>query len=267
MKKETTKVEAYFRFECPPSKETFVFKLTDPTRIQQARDILSGKEKGKTHVGGIIVTNPAPYNPPWHYHLEPQSISFFETSIEVCDASIGYVEGHLSEVGGSFLTGSRWCPWCSQLVEEVHESDLAKAGAAAGTSFEIMGPPPMTKRIDISFQANGNGTLKGDVGSFKCVGNVGRKYPTDLTIEGILDVDKFPLRHSNEFNVDMPNALLIWGQKGIFIHGWPGEATVEALGDDTAGCIHLSTDGASSDSKKVYDWVDGRTRILISYPW
>lgn len=125
----------------------------------------------------------------------------------------------------------------------------------------------MTKRIEISFQANGNGILTCDLGSFKCIGNVGRDYPTDLTIEGVLNVDKFPIKHSDEFNVDMPNALLIWGQKGIYIHGWPGVATVESYGHDTAGCVHLSTDGEKSDSMKVYDWVDGRTRILISYPW
>lgn len=125
----------------------------------------------------------------------------------------------------------------------------------------------MPKRIDISFQANGNGTLQCAAGNFKCVGNVGRKYPTDLTIQGQLNVDKFPLKHSNEFDVDMPNALLIWGQVGIFIHGWPGEATVQALGSDTRGCIHLSTDGANSDSRRLYDWVDQPTRILISYPW
>lgn len=125
----------------------------------------------------------------------------------------------------------------------------------------------MTKRLDISFQANGNGTLTCLAGTFKCVGNVGRKYPTDLTIQALLNVDKFLVKHSSEFDVDMPNALLIWGQKGIYIHGWPGEATVEGLGSDTKGCIHLSTDGPNSDSKKVYDWVDGPTRIVISYPW
>src|SRR5687767_1721533 len=110
MTKKTDADESYFRFGCPPYADTFVFKLTDPERIQEARDILSGKEKGKMHVGGIVVTKPAPYNSPWHYHLEPESISFFEFSIEVCDASIAYVEAHLAEVGGSFLPGNRWCP-------------------------------------------------------------------------------------------------------------------------------------------------------------
>jgi cytochrome bd-type quinol oxidase subunit 1 len=111
--------EAYFVFDCPPDKETFIFKLTDPARIQEARDILNGKSTKKS-VMGIIVKQPAQYNPPWSYHLDPQTITFFEIAIEVCDASIQYVEDHLSEVGGSFLPDSRWCPWCSRLIKEVY---------------------------------------------------------------------------------------------------------------------------------------------------
>ena len=107
--------KAYFIFDYPPAPETFVFKLTDPKRIQEARDILSGKQQGKTHVSGIIVVSPAPYNPDWGFHYEPESISFFEMSKEVCDAAIEYVEEHLDEVGGAFLPGNRWCPWGSRL--------------------------------------------------------------------------------------------------------------------------------------------------------
>ena len=110
---------AYFIFDCPPAPETFIFKLTDPKKIQEARDILSGKQKDRTHVNGIIVVAPAPYNPEWGFHYEPNSITFFEMAIEVCDASIEYVQEHLDEVGGAFLPGNRWCPWGSRLLREV----------------------------------------------------------------------------------------------------------------------------------------------------
>jgi hypothetical protein len=110
---------AYFVFDYPPAPDTFVFKLTDPKKIQEARDILSGKQKDRTHVTGIIVTSAAPYNPGWGFHYEPESISFFEMSIEVCDAAIEYVEEHLDEVGGAFLPGNRWCPWGSRLLREI----------------------------------------------------------------------------------------------------------------------------------------------------
>ena len=111
--------KAFFMFDYPPSKETFIFKLTDPVRIQEARDILNGKQKDKTQVTGLIVRKHVSYNPPWNYYLKPGSISFSGASIEVCDASISYVEEHLDEVGGSFLPDHQWCPWGSRLVKEV----------------------------------------------------------------------------------------------------------------------------------------------------
>jgi hypothetical protein len=76
---------AYFLFDSPPAPHTFVFKLTDPEKIQQAKDILNGKEKNQIHVTGIIVKTQAPYNPDWSFHYDPESIEFFEFSIEVCD--------------------------------------------------------------------------------------------------------------------------------------------------------------------------------------
>lgn len=72
---------------------------------------------------GIVVASKAPYNPAWSYHLRPDSISFFEMAIEVCDANMRYVEEHLDEVGGAFLPGGGWCPWSSKLVREIPPSD------------------------------------------------------------------------------------------------------------------------------------------------
>jgi hypothetical protein len=54
---------AYFIFDYPPAPETFVIELHDPARIQEARDILSGRQTDRTHVTGIIVKTPTPYNP------------------------------------------------------------------------------------------------------------------------------------------------------------------------------------------------------------
>ncbi|MGH9934797.1 MAG: hypothetical protein ACREAM_01045, partial [Blastocatellia bacterium] len=111
--------EAYFVFDSPPRKDLFVIKLTDPVKIQKARDILSGKEKDARHVSGLIVKQPACYNAPWSYHLDPQSIEFFSFAIEVCDGAMGYIESHLDEVGGALLPGNRWCSWGSRLVREI----------------------------------------------------------------------------------------------------------------------------------------------------
>jgi uncharacterized protein (TIGR03437 family) len=111
--------EAYFVFDSPPRKDLFVIKLTDPVKIQKARGLLSGGDQSARHVGGVIVKEPACYNSPWSYHLDPRSIEFFDNAIEVCDGAMGYIESHLDEVGGALLPGNRWCSWGSRLVKEI----------------------------------------------------------------------------------------------------------------------------------------------------
>ena len=99
--------------------EPFVFKLTDPRKIEHARRILSGEEQQEVHVIGRIVKRPAPYNPRWSFHYDPNTIDFFAYAIEVCDATVSYVEDHLDEACGAFLPGCVFCPWTSRLVREV----------------------------------------------------------------------------------------------------------------------------------------------------
>jgi hypothetical protein len=110
--------EAYFRFGTPPLPETFIFKTADSAVIQEAREMLNGARPHR-RIAGIIIKEPAPYNPPWSYHLDPASIIFFDAAIEVCDASIRGIEEHLDEVCGAFLPRCQWCPWRSLLLEEV----------------------------------------------------------------------------------------------------------------------------------------------------
>ncbi len=101
------------------SREPFVIKLTDPKKIEHARRILGGQETSKTHVMGRIIKRPAPYNPAYGFHLDPNTIDFFEMAIEVCDATLSYTEEHLDEACGAFLPGCFFCPWSSKLVAEV----------------------------------------------------------------------------------------------------------------------------------------------------
>lgn len=113
-----TATEAYFVFDYPPNPETFTIKLNDPQKIARAREILSRNQPSQ-HILGKVIKVPESYNPPWSYHLEPESIIFFDYAIEVCDASIIGVEQNLDAVCGSFLPGCIWCPWRSRLIEEV----------------------------------------------------------------------------------------------------------------------------------------------------
>jgi hypothetical protein len=116
---------AYFAFEQNSPKgerKIFVFKLTDDARIDEARAILQQSPRTKDHVQGTIVSSKVPYNPEWSFHLDPNTIGFFEMQIEVCDANVTYVEEHLDEIGGSTLPRSFWCPWSSRLFAEVTKS-------------------------------------------------------------------------------------------------------------------------------------------------
>ncbi|MFE6200670.1 calmodulin [Streptomyces sp. NPDC057838] len=109
---------AYFAFQQRPDQE-FIFELNDEERIAHARRILSGEERERVHVMGRIIKRQAPYNPRWSFHLDPDTIHFFDYAIEVCDANVQEVEDHLPEACGAFLPGCDWCPWDSKVVREV----------------------------------------------------------------------------------------------------------------------------------------------------
>ncbi|MFI6175642.1 calmodulin-binding protein [Nonomuraea sp. NPDC051191] len=101
------------------TSEEFVVKLTDPAKIQHARDLVNGQTTERPHVIGRFLKRQVDYNPRWSYHLNTDTVDFFDVAIEVCDATIPYLEDHLDEAGGAFLPGSYWCDWSSRLVREV----------------------------------------------------------------------------------------------------------------------------------------------------
>ncbi|MEU6508717.1 calmodulin-binding protein [Streptomyces sp. NPDC046942] len=109
---------AYFVME-DITREQFVIELTDPAKIEHARELVNGETTDRPHVVGRIVKRTAPYNPRWSYHYNPDTVDFFDVAIEVCDSTIPYTEDHLDEAGGAFLPGLVWCPWTSRLVREV----------------------------------------------------------------------------------------------------------------------------------------------------
>ncbi|MEU6558725.1 BP74-related protein [Nocardia nova] len=109
---------ADFAFTDHSGKE-FVFRLTDEQRIAEARKIISGEQTDAVHIMGRIRKNRVDYNPNWSFHLDPETIHFFEMAIEVCDSEIEYLEDHLDEACGAFLPGCHWCPWASKLTREI----------------------------------------------------------------------------------------------------------------------------------------------------
>lgn len=101
------------------SRQIFVVKLTKDEDIQHARDLLSGATDERPHLIGRIDKRTASYNPSYDFHVDPATVGFFDYAIEVCDATIPYVNDHLDEVGGPFLPGRVWCDWSSRLVREI----------------------------------------------------------------------------------------------------------------------------------------------------
>jgi hypothetical protein len=115
-----------------------------------------------------------------------------------------------------------------------------------------------TLRVQIAFGANGEGTLSYNGLSRPCLGKANLEYPRDVTIG---TADKYERRYSTEFSGWMYFAVLLWGQRGIFIH--QGAATLASNNGETAGCIHL----ADPHAREFFTWITGRTRIEVSYPW
>jgi hypothetical protein len=104
---------AYFKFT--DNFATFIFQLTDPLKIQKARDILNGRETKATHVMGTVVALPGNYNPSWSFILNPSMVIFFQNAAELCDSSIEGVEKNLKN-----WSDKTWCPWASKLVGEFY---------------------------------------------------------------------------------------------------------------------------------------------------
>jgi hypothetical protein len=53
----------------------FVIELTTPKLIEQAKEILSGKEKNAIHIMGRIIKKKADYNKNWDFYLGETQIS------------------------------------------------------------------------------------------------------------------------------------------------------------------------------------------------
>ena len=116
--------EAYFVLTVEPREETFVVKMTDPAKIQMARDILSGKIKDRYGISGTVVNKPVCYNAPWSFHLAPESLIFFQVFAEVCDSELQGIEDGVTN--GTIEPGTRWCPWSSLLLKEIPAPNCSK---------------------------------------------------------------------------------------------------------------------------------------------
>lgn len=119
-----------------------------------------------------------------------------------------------------------------------------------------------TARMDITFpdKDSAYGTLKIGQSTYKCLGKLGYKYPKDCTVS---TGDKENPHFSSEFQCNMPYSIRVDGTRGIYIHEDITSSSGNLSHGNTHGCINL----ARGDAKQVYDWLQQKTRIVISYKW
>jgi hypothetical protein len=88
--------------------EEYRIRLTDPDDIGVARKLLAG-ESAPGIPNGRVVRGEPDVNVGYSWHIDPASVEFADTAIEVCD-------GRPSDVEKGVITSDRYCPWSAKLV-------------------------------------------------------------------------------------------------------------------------------------------------------
>ncbi|HEV2865807.1 MAG TPA: calcium-binding protein [Allosphingosinicella sp.] len=153
----------YFVFT--DGRDTFVVQLKDRALIQHARDLIAGTTEDAARVGGKVTEAPADYNIGWSYRLDPQDVTFYDTSAEVADATISAVEAFV-RAGGDlerFLPHKMWLSWGTSMVAELRQV----TGTSGADSLKGISKP------DIVFGYGGNDVLHGAGGDDHLIGGAG----------------------------------------------------------------------------------------------
>jgi len=94
-----------------PDGEVFRILLRDNSVIDQARALV-GAGRSRIVLGRLAAGNGG-FNTPWNWHLDPDTVSFPEVAIELCDGCPRDVEA----AGVSYGAGT-FCPWTAEIVAE-----------------------------------------------------------------------------------------------------------------------------------------------------
>ena len=100
-------------FTVAVGQETFVVLLNDPAVIADARSRIATNH-GIGIVNGTLRSGDGGFNQPWSWHLDPESITIADLTIELCDGRPSMVEDDLDYWIG---TVGQFCPWGGRLSE------------------------------------------------------------------------------------------------------------------------------------------------------
>jgi hypothetical protein len=88
--------------------EEYRLRLADPQDIGIAQRLLAG-ELAPRIPNGRVVRGEVDVNVGYSWHIDPDSVEFADTTIEVCD-------GRPSDVERGLITSDRYCPWWAKVV-------------------------------------------------------------------------------------------------------------------------------------------------------
>lgn len=111
---------------------------------------------------------------------------------------------------------------------------------------------------------NCRGTLAFGALTVACLGMWGFPYPADFTIR---PSDRGTAGNgrsawSSEFSCWLPDAVLLVGQRGVYLHADITSARGDLSHGNTHGCINLR----KGDAVRVYDAITGPVRVLVKTP-
>ena len=82
--------------------------MTDPDDIDIAQKLLAGEAAPRIPNGRVVRGEPD-VNVGYSWHIDPDSVEFADTTLEVCD-------GRPSDVEKGVITSERYCPWSAKVV-------------------------------------------------------------------------------------------------------------------------------------------------------
>ncbi len=102
-------------------EERFVIRLVTAEQIAAARAILAGTQPQRIVIGQLADGGGGYNRDPvagrtWSWHMVPETISFVDLAIELCDGLPSDVEANKSYW---LNTVGQFCPWASQLDSEL----------------------------------------------------------------------------------------------------------------------------------------------------